>query len=181
MLSIEPCSAPHTINVQPAPCHAPPISMVRNRLRYCINRPWRLPPRGDIQKVAQPRTERDVPAPPKIHNTCGFVGRIKAFGQLEAQHEAKAHGHVGIARKVKIQLKRVAQRTKPRLAAAERKGFFGGVEHRVGVQGDAVGQQNFFDHAHGKERKAPGQIIRGGGSQRVELRAHLLNAQWGQK
>ena len=29
---------------------------------------------GNVQKVAQPGAERDVPAPPEIHDARGFIG-----------------------------------------------------------------------------------------------------------
>src|ERR1043165_8832769 len=42
--SASPCSRPHTTNVDRAPCHRPPSTMVISRFRYILRTPRRLPP-----------------------------------------------------------------------------------------------------------------------------------------
>ena len=51
----------------------------------------------NIEKVPEPESERNVPAPPEIHNACGFIGRDKIFRKLQTDQKAKSYGHIGIA------------------------------------------------------------------------------------
>lgn len=68
---------------------------------------------GNVEKIAQPCAQRNVPAPPEVHDARGFVGGVEVFRQAQAQHKAQTQGHIRIAGKVKIELKGIAERAQP--------------------------------------------------------------------
>ena len=61
----------------------------------------------DVQVVAQPARERDVPAAPEILQRHGRVGRVEVERELEAEQEGDADGDVRVAGEVGIDLHRV--------------------------------------------------------------------------
>src|SRR5580704_17205253 len=56
----------------------------------------------NIDVVAEPGGERDVPAPPEIADGLGSVGKLEIFDKLEAEHFSHADGHVRIAGEIEI-------------------------------------------------------------------------------
>ena len=61
-----PWMPPQTTNVHAAPCQRPPSSIVSIRLRYVQQRRAAAAAERDVQVVAQPARERDVPAAPEV-------------------------------------------------------------------------------------------------------------------
>ena len=116
--------------------------------------PFAVAAKGNVQKIAQPGTQGNVPAPPEIHDARGLVRRVEVFRQAKAEHEAKADGHIRIAGKVEVELEGIAERSQPCLGPADGKGLFRRIEHGVGVYGQPVGQQHFFGKTNGEKRKA---------------------------
>ena len=57
------------------------------------------PAQGLVEVVAQPRAERDVPAPPELLEVARDVGGVEVLGQLvPEQLRGAAERHVGVAR-----------------------------------------------------------------------------------
>ena len=54
-----PWSTPQAIKVIPTPCHRPPRSIVRKRLRYVLKLPWRLPP-NEMYRYSLSHVESDT-------------------------------------------------------------------------------------------------------------------------
>ena len=81
---------------------------------YNIQRPTRefhaVAAEGDIDIVAEPRGEGDVPAAPEISNGAGGVGAIEVEREVVAQHARAADGDIGISAKITINLKGEANR-----------------------------------------------------------------------
>ena len=63
---------------------------------------------GDINVVANPCGERDVPAPPKVGDAHRAIRGVEVDGEMETQQQGYANGHVAIAAEVAIDLQRVA-------------------------------------------------------------------------
>ena len=64
--------------------------------------------KGDVEVVLEPRGEADVPTAPKLGDGGGLVGAVEVLGELESEQEGNADCHVGVTRKVAIDLERVA-------------------------------------------------------------------------
>ena len=68
----------------------------------------------DIQILAEPRAERDVPAPPELRHAQRQIRAAEVLRDVEAQHPADADGHERVAPEVKIELERIRERGHPR-------------------------------------------------------------------
>ena len=112
---------------------------------------------GNVDIVAEPRGERDVPAPPELGDAAGDIGIVEVFKKVEAEHPAKADGHVGIGGKVEINLKRVGDGAEPRKGHRGGDGGKGG----VGDLRDSVGEQHFLGKAEEKAHRARGEFGNG--------------------
>ena len=66
---------------------------------------------GDINVVANPCGERDVPAPPKVGDAHRAIRCVEVDGEMEAQQQSNANGHIAIATEIAIDLQRVAINT----------------------------------------------------------------------
>ncbi len=131
-------------------------------------------PERDVEVVAQPRREGDVPAAPEVREVAREVGRAKVLGELEAQHRRGAHRDVAVGREIQVDLQRVAVDREEVLGRREvRRGGEDPVDqgHREGV-----GEAELLRHA---QRHAPealqraARVHRGGG---CDLREELLRA-----
>ena len=68
----------------------------------------------DIYVFPKPRRQSDVPPPPKVgYALCG-VRIIEVFGKIEAENFTKTYCHIGVARKIKIDLKGKENESEPR-------------------------------------------------------------------
>src|SRR5438094_7176655 len=74
---------------------------------------------GDVEVVAQPAREADVPAVPELLQARRLVRRIEVLRQRVAEQERGADGDVGVAREVAVDLQRVAVDAGERLGTAE--------------------------------------------------------------
>lgn len=86
-----------------------------------------------------------MPAPPEVRDGIGQIGVVEVFRQREAEHPAKAEGHVGVAREVEENLQRIANRAEPHFPRRQRHG--GQHEHLRGNLACRFGQQNLFPEA----------------------------------
>ena len=112
-----------------------------------------------------------MPPPPKFRYGGGGIGTSKVFREMEAQHPAHADSHIGVAGKIKVNLKAIGRDTQP---AAESCQHPGGLRRQLCVpQGtDAVGQQDLFRKAYRKAARTGGKVRRGV-HPLLQLRRHL--------
>ena len=59
---------------------------------------------GDIYLVAEEGGKRNMPPSPKFCDGFGYVGIIKVFQKMKAEHTTQADSHITIAGKIKKQL-----------------------------------------------------------------------------
>ncbi len=59
---------------------------------------------GDVEVVAEPGGQRDVPAPPELGDVAGEVGVGEIAHQVEAEQPGGADGDVGVAGEVAVDL-----------------------------------------------------------------------------
>ncbi len=135
-----PCSTPQKTNVQAAPCHRPPSTMVIMMLQHRPRLAARVAPERDVQVVAQPARQRHVPASPEVLQVARRVGRVEVLGEPEAEQQRQSDGDVGVAAEVAVDLHRVAPRREDRL----RRGVLRG-EVKTGVT-IALGHVRGDDH-----------------------------------
>lgn len=119
---------------------------------------------GDVEVIAQPGRERNMPAAPEFGDAGGFIGRIEIFDELETEHEAQPDRHVGISREVEVNLKGVAQGAKP----CVRPDSGMSVEREIGDFAHAVGDEDFFGEAEAEENDPAAEFF-----QRVVPPIHL--------
>jgi hypothetical protein len=110
---------------------------------------------GNVQVVFEKRGERDVPTPPEFDDGGGFVGGIEVQGQIYVEELPQAQSHVGISGKIKVDLKGVAERSRPgfekgRSARAVKKGGYPG---RKGVRNN-----QFFEKPEREQSYSQGYV-----------------------
>ena len=111
---------------------------------------------GDVDVVAEPRGEADVPPPPEVADIDGYI-RI-----VEIQHAAEAHaardaaGHVAVAGEIEIDLPRVGVcRQQPHRAAVRRHIFIDDID----IDGQHVRHDGLFEKPRHEQREAFGDVV----------------------
>src|SRR5207302_1530265 len=74
---------------------------------------------GDVDVVAEPARQRDVPAPPELDQVAGEVGAGEVPHEPEAEELGGAAGDVGVGAEVAVDLEGEADGGEDELAAAE--------------------------------------------------------------
>ena len=82
--------------------------MVIMMLRIVLPSEPLLPPEGDVEVVAQPSGQRDVPAAPEVLQVARGVGRVEVDGEPDAEQEGEPDGDVGVPAEVAVDLHGVA-------------------------------------------------------------------------
>ena len=92
-----------------------------------------------------------MPTAPEVGEVEGAVGAVEVVGEGEAKELADAHGDVGVAGEVEVDLKGVGIDADEDLGPAVEGG---GVEDAVGdVVGEEVSDEEFLDEAGGDEEE----------------------------
>ena len=98
---------------------------------------------GDVEVVAEPRRERDVPAAPERLEAVGEIGRVEIDRELEAQQQRAADRDVGVGREVAVDLQGVGVHAHERVEGAE---FLRHGEERVReVRGEVVRDDHLLE------------------------------------
>ena len=77
IMSAVPCKRPQKTNSPPVPCHNPHMRKVNKRFLNSPELAKPVSPQGNIHVVPQKSTQRHVPSPPKVLNTCRPVRSIE--------------------------------------------------------------------------------------------------------
>ena len=111
---------------------------------------------GNIDVVAEPGAQCDVPAAVKLTDRAGDIGRVKIAGHGQGKHLPQAHGHERIAGKVKVKLQAVAHCAQP----GQRRGNVGkaNARQRRPQRGERVSQKDLVTKPNDKQLKALLQI-----------------------
>ncbi len=99
-----------------------------------------------------------MPPPPEFRDATRNIGVFEILFELEAQHPPQAHRHIGIARKIEINLEGEGQNAQPGSQQGER----GGIRLTVCLpeSADVVSQQHFFGQAADEGLYAGGKLLR---------------------
>ena len=112
---------------------------------------------GDVEVLAKPGREGDVPAAPEVGEGACEVGGIEVFGEEESEHEAEADGHVGVSAEVEVDLHRVAYGAEPCVGG----GAVCGLECGVGEMAAGVGEDDFFGESEQEKEGASCEVLGG--------------------
>ena len=84
---------------------------------------------------------------------------VKVLVEPETENPAQADGHIGVAGKVKVDLKAEGQQAHPAARRCQRPGSLG---RQLGIpqSADGVGQQHFFSKAHAEPAGSQGKVLR---------------------
>ena len=107
----------------------------------------------DVEVVAQPARQADVPALPKIARRVRVVRRVEVDRELQAQHPREAARHVGIAAEVEVDLEREADHGEPHIDASIP---LHAIEDGVRVERDAIGNEDLLQQAAREEQHSVG-------------------------
>ena len=108
-----PWNRPQTTNVQLAPCHSPHRKNTITRLHVHAPRRHAVAAERDVEVVAEPGRQRDVPAPPELGEALRDVRVVEVLEEAEPEHPAEPDRHVRVAGEVEVDLERVAERAEP--------------------------------------------------------------------
>ena len=111
--------------------------------------PDRLDPAAaerEVQVIAKPRAQRDVPPAPELRDRLGDEREVEVLQKVEAEHPAEADRHVRIAAEVVVHLHQIGARSDPRADDRELAGLQ--FKRRVDQQAHLVGQYGLLAEAH---------------------------------
>ena len=124
----------------------------------------------EIQIVAEPRAERDVPPAPELRHAQREIRAAEVLRQVEAEHPADADGHERVAPEVKIELERIRKRGHPR--QRRREALKADRGHIAPEAAELVGEQDLERHAE-HEQLQPVNRLPQRNIARAELRLQL--------
>ena len=128
---------------------------------------------GDVEVVAEPGGEGDVPTPPELGDVAGEVGELEVGHQLEAEELGGADGDVGVPGEVPVDLEGEEDGAEDEGGAGERLGV---VETHVDVGRTGVGDDDLLEHAPEDEAHAVAPLLVGEGAGRGDLRQEVGGA-----
>ena len=109
-------------------------------------------PHRNVEVVAKPGGEGDVPTAPEVGDTVGLVGGAEVGGNLEAHPEGDANGDVAVAGEVAIELQGIAIDAHEIFKPSVERGV---VEDAVDkVLSDIVGDDGLLKESHHDEPQA---------------------------
>lgn len=92
-----------------------------DRVEHAARQAEAISAERNVHVVANPQTERHVPALPELHRRAGDVGPIKVFRNDDAHHAGEADRHVAIAAEVEQDARRKRDEKEPAHADALRR------------------------------------------------------------
>ncbi len=110
---------------------------------------------GDVEVIAEPARERNVPALPEFGNAPRAVRAVEVAREMEPEHQAETDCHIRIRREVEVNLEHVGKATPPAIQHA------GGVrrKHAVGDDAHLVREENLFGESEAEEHDAAHEVL----------------------
>ena len=126
----------------------------------------------DVEVVAQPGRERDVPAAPELRRILSFERRGEVLFETIAEHQRDADCHIGVAREIAVELNREACDAHKILEArVERRIVEDAVDE---VAADIVGDEHFLNQTGHDEEEALARHLVGGLGAFLDLRQQVF-------
>ena len=105
----------------------------------------------NVQIIAEPAGQRDVPAPPEVLYIRGLVGGIKVPRQMDIEEQRTAYGHVAVAGKVKVELERIGDALQGSFQKGQGACLIEAIVHDGG---EIVGNEDFFGKTYAQDEQA---------------------------
>src|SRR5213078_2856771 len=114
----------------------------------CQERAAAVAAERDVEIVAQPRREGDMPAPPELTKAGGDVRHAEVLRDLEAEQARAADGDVRVTGEVEVDLEGEGVRPEPQLGRVALPGV---VEDKIRQRRDVVRQRHLLKEAENDE------------------------------
>ncbi len=126
----------------------------------------------DVDVIAKPGGERDVPAPPEVRRRARHVRMIEVLGQLEPQPARRAARDVGVRRKIRVDLDGKSEDPGPQhfeRRVVQRK-------HLVRDHADVVGDHELLEETPDHQVEAAGRLRHREAPRLFDLRQQIRRA-----
>ena len=117
--------------------------------------PLAIAAEGNIEIIAKPGGERQMPSPPEFRDRLRAVRRIEVLREHESEHQAQTDRHVRISTEIEVDLKSIRHRAVPGIETAQ----VASVERGVRNLATGIRKQDFFCHAEHEERRAACELL----------------------
>ena len=129
----------------------------------------------DVEIVAQPGGERDVPAPPEVGDAVALVRCAEVGGDFKAHPQGDADGHVRVTREVAVELQGVAVDAEQVFQSAVKRGVVEDARHEV--HADIVRDDAFLKQADDDEPRARAEHLLRDAERLLQLRQEGAGAE----
>ena len=129
----------------------------RRKVDVCADAALAVAAEGNIQVIAEPGGERQVPPPPEFCDGLRAVRRIEVLCEHESEHQAETDRHVRVTAEVEVNLERIRDRAVPGIETAQ----VARIERGVRDLAAGVCQQNLLRHAEHEERSTTREFLPG--------------------
>src|SRR6185437_14628978 len=171
----------HAQTVQRPPDHEVPVRSVPDagnekgdeQIPAGVKGPATVPAEGNIDVVAEPGGQADVPARPEFAQAGGEVGIVEVQDEMEAHQLRHAASHVRVAAEVEKDLPPEGDGCEHQRRRAERLRIF---IDPLDVERKEVGQRQFLEQPDQKERRAVGEVLQPDLGEFIELRQQMPGA-----
>ena len=118
--------------------------LVRLSVAYAVGYGGAAATQRDIDVIAEPCGERDMPTPPKLRYVATEIRNVKVAHQFDTEQLGRAYGYVGVAREVAVNLYGEQHGCEQECAAR-----VGGIISKYGVHvgGAVVRHDNLFEES----------------------------------
>ena len=120
----------------------------------------------DVDVVAEPGRQRDVPAPPEVGRAAREIRMVEVLGQLEPEPARRAARDVGVGGEVRVDLDREGEHAGPE--DVERR--IRQREDLVGDHADVVGDDELLEEAPADQDEAAARLLGREAARRLDLR-----------
>ena len=128
----------------------------------------------NVDVVAYPGRERDVPAAPKVGDAGAAVGGVEVDGEVETQQQGNAYGHVAVAAEVTIYLHGIAIDAQQVLDAGIQGGVVEDAVHEI--ERDIVADNGFLEQTDDNEIHSLGKHHAGDADRFADLRGKVAGS-----
>ena len=96
--------------------------------------------KGNIDVITEPASKGHMPPAPKFGDAFGNIGEIEVFEEFEAKDASESYGHIGIARKIEINLEHERRRIYP----VKKHGLFAAFAEDGAKFAEGIGKKHLF-------------------------------------
>lgn len=115
-------------------------------------------PQADVNVIADPPGQRDVPAAPELLRAPAYVWGFEVIREAHAHHDAEPDGHVRVGREVVVDVEAERISRHPGLGPGQGGAF---VEQFFHDRGQLVGDDDFLDHPDREQIDAESDVVPG--------------------